>query len=183
LGYVVDWGKLCKYLHDTWQCDGIFFYPGIEVGDTKMAQEFESLSKDGCVVRAKTIIVYKNPDKTIPTKCTGCGREGVVVVPMGYRKKANCDVELTVDALELAGADTDFMIFSGDGDFGYLIETIIQRGGTVKIVSNAKKWTDPAGHVRSRFAKKLRVMIAANPKTLTMLDLARWRDIIKKEIA
>jgi uncharacterized LabA/DUF88 family protein len=182
LGFVVDWSKFAKFLEEKWMCEKAFFYPGIEEGDTKTTTEFDALKSDKSVVRAKAIISYKNPDKEIPRKCKSCGREDVVVVPMGYRRKANCDVELTVDAFELAKPETEFFIFSGDGDFSYLIEKILEKGGIVKIVSNASKWTDLAGRVHSRFAKKLRELINAHREKVFMIDLASIQGSIKKDI-
>ena len=40
---------------------------------------------------------------------------------MEHKKKSNCDVELGVDAVNNAGPNKEFMIFTGDGDFEYLI--------------------------------------------------------------
>ena len=56
----------------------------------------------------------------------------------GRRKiKGNMDIELTVDALELAVGETvdHFVIFSGDGDFRSLVEALQRRGRKVSVVS------------------------------------------------
>ena len=56
----------------------------------------------------------------------------------GRRKiKGNMDIELTVDALELAVGETvdHFVIFSGDGDFRTLVEALQRRGRKVSVVS------------------------------------------------
>src|SRR5690606_6751401 len=56
----------------------------------------------------------------------------------GRRKiKGNMDIELTVDALELAveGAVDHFIIFSGDGDFRTLVDALQRRGRKVSVVS------------------------------------------------
>lgn len=56
----------------------------------------------------------------------------------GRRKiKGNMDIELTVDALELAWAEAadHFVIFSGDGDFRTLVEALQRRGRKVSVVS------------------------------------------------
>ena len=47
------------------------------------------------------------------------------------------DIELTVDALELAIGETvdHFVIFSGDGDFRTLVEALQRRGRKVSVVS------------------------------------------------
>lgn len=54
----------------------------------------------------------------------------------GRRKvKGNMDIELAIDALELAGIVDHFVIFSGDGDFRTLVEALQRKGGKVSIVS------------------------------------------------
>jgi len=54
----------------------------------------------------------------------------------GRRKiKGNMDIELTVDALELADIVDHYVIFSGDGDFRTLVEALQRRGRKVSVVS------------------------------------------------
>jgi uncharacterized LabA/DUF88 family protein len=54
----------------------------------------------------------------------------------GRRKiKGNMDIELAIDALELADAVDHYVIFSGDGDFRTLVEALQRRGRRVSIVS------------------------------------------------
>ena len=56
----------------------------------------------------------------------------------GRRKiKGNMDIELTIDALELAHVDAvdHFVLFSGDGDFRSLVEALQRRGKKCSIVS------------------------------------------------
>lgn len=54
----------------------------------------------------------------------------------GRRKiKGNMDIELTVDALELADYVDHYVIFSGDGDFRTLVEALQRRGRKVSVVS------------------------------------------------
>ena len=45
------------------------------------------------------------------------------------------DIELTVDALELADVVDHYVIFSGDGDFRTLVEALQRRGRKVSVVS------------------------------------------------
>ncbi|MFZ2099554.1 MAG: NYN domain-containing protein [Oricola sp.] len=55
---------------------------------------------------------------------------------MGRRKiKGNMDIELTIDAMELADSVDHFVIFSGDGDFRSLVEALQRRGRKVSVVS------------------------------------------------
>lgn len=54
----------------------------------------------------------------------------------GRRKiKGNMDIELAVDALELAESVDHYVIFSGDGDFRSLVGALQRRGRKVSVVS------------------------------------------------
>jgi uncharacterized LabA/DUF88 family protein len=54
----------------------------------------------------------------------------------GRRKvKGNMDIELAVDAMEIAGTIDHMVLFSGDGDFRSLVEAVQRRGVRVTVVS------------------------------------------------
>ncbi len=54
----------------------------------------------------------------------------------GRRKiKGNMDIELAVDAMEIAEHIDHMVLFSGDGDFRSLVEAVQRRGRKVSIVS------------------------------------------------
>jgi uncharacterized LabA/DUF88 family protein len=54
----------------------------------------------------------------------------------GRRKiKGSMDVELAVDAMEVAGHVDQIVLFSGDGDFRSLVEAVQRRGVRVTVVS------------------------------------------------
>jgi uncharacterized LabA/DUF88 family protein len=54
----------------------------------------------------------------------------------GRRKvKGNMDIELAVDAMELAPHIDQMVLFSGDGDFRSLVEAVQRRGVRVVVVS------------------------------------------------
>ena len=58
---------------------------------------------------------------------------------MGRRKvKGNMDIELTVDAMELAPHVDHIVLFSGDGDFRPLVEAIQRKGVRVSVVSTIR---------------------------------------------
>ena len=61
----------------------------------------------------------------------------------GRRKvKGNMDIELAIDALELAPYLDHMVLFSGDGDFRSLVEALQRRGVKVTVVSTVM--TQPA---------------------------------------
>src|ERR1700761_3840677 len=56
--------------------------------------------------------------------------------PNGHRKvKGNMDIELAVNAMELADHVDHVVLFSGDGDFRSLVEAVQRRGVRVTVVS------------------------------------------------
>lgn len=57
----------------------------------------------------------------------------------GRRKiKGNMDIELAIDAMEIADKVDHVMLFSGDGDFKRLVETIQRKGVRVTVCSTIK---------------------------------------------
>ena len=54
------------------------------------------------------------------------------------RVKGNMDIELAIDALEIAPSVDHVVIFSGDGDFRRLVEAIQRKGKRVSVVSTVR---------------------------------------------
>jgi uncharacterized LabA/DUF88 family protein len=55
----------------------------------------------------------------------------------GWRKiKGNIDIELTIDAMEIAPHIDQMVLFSGDGDFRSLVQAVQRRGIRVVVVSS-----------------------------------------------
>ena len=58
---------------------------------------------------------------------------------MGRRKvKGNMDIELTVDAMEIAPHVDHIVLFSGDGDFRPLVEALQRKGVHISVVSTIR---------------------------------------------
>ncbi len=71
------------------------------------------------------------------TMITKAAREYTDV--QGRRKvKGNMDIELTVNAMELASHVDHIVLFSGDGDFRPLIESLQRQGVRVSVVSTIR---------------------------------------------
>jgi uncharacterized LabA/DUF88 family protein len=55
------------------------------------------------------------------------------------RWRGDMDVEIAVDMMEMAAAGCDHLVlFSGDGDFRYLIQSLQRRGARVTVISTVK---------------------------------------------
>lgn len=57
----------------------------------------------------------------------------------GRRKiKGNMDIELAIDAMEMASMVDHIILFSGDGDFRRMVEAIQRKGVRVTVISSVK---------------------------------------------
>ncbi|MDP2651595.1 MAG: NYN domain-containing protein [bacterium] len=184
-GFSIDWKKLYDYLHDDkWSCDKIFYYTGIETGDDALASEFENLAKQpGCTVRAKPVFLFKRRNKMVRINCVKCQEENISVVEMGYDRKANCDVELTIDVLEntTAEPEVELLIFTGDGDFEPLIRKVAGIAKKVYIISNTRKF-EVAGLIKARFSSKLKKLLEDMNDKVFFINIDNLKNRIKRDI-
>ncbi|MEK7213922.1 MAG: NYN domain-containing protein [Patescibacteria group bacterium] len=183
LGFIIDWVKLSDYLKNNRSCSEVYLYSGIDTGDLETAKEFDVLSKTSCcVLKTKSIFAYKNRDKRIILKCAKCNNEVIQTIDMGYTKKSNCDVELSVDIIERASPDTEILLFTGDGDFEYLIRRVLEKGTKkVYIFSYAERYVK-FGITMSRFSTKLRDLISEKSDSVFYVSLKDIREKIRKDM-
>ncbi len=182
LGFVIDWAKLAEFMKNSKSCTRVFFYTSIEAGDNQKAAEFEVINQtDCCAAKTKQKMLYKRKDKYISLICGNCNATISKSIDMGYNVKGNCDVELTVDALELAAKDNEYFIFTGDGDFEYLVRKLMEKGTKVTFISHAKI-IRRAGLPYGRYSKKLRELVAANPTSLSFQEINNWRNKLERVI-
>ena len=182
LGFAIDWHKLYHYLKEHWNCKKVFFYSGIRRGDDKRTDEYVELAKIGYDIHAKPYSFYKNRDQIIKINCPKCAYEIDYKVTRGMRWKSNCDVVLSVDTANLAKDGIEFLIFSGDGDFEYVIRNAVEKGVKVYIVSSGKKIKVAPRYSISRFSTKLRELIAEKKDSVFYVDINLWKLKIKKDI-
>jgi len=102
-------------------------------------------------------------------------------IETGYSWKCNCDVELTADVLDHANKDTELFLFSGDGDFEFLIEKVVTKGAKVTIVSSAKLVPKGPRYSTSRLSTKLRKLTQASGSPVKFLEIDNLKFQIKKE--
>lgn len=182
LGFIVDWHKLYHSLKEQWNCEKIFFYSGIDQGNDDKIDEHLALKKLGYEMSIKPYKIYKNHDKTVKIICPKCANEIDYKIEGSVRWKSNCDTELSVDATNLAKPGVEFLIFSGDGDFEYVIRNAVEKGVKVYVVSSAKKMKVALRYSVSRFSIKLRELIAEKKDSVFYVDIDLWKLKIKKDI-
>ena len=118
LGFDIDYKRLLKEFQSRGTLLRAFYYTAM-IED----QEFSSI---------RPLIDWLDYNGyTVVTKAT---KE--FIDASGRRKvKGNMDVELAVDAMELAEHIDQMVLFSGDGDFRSLVEAVQRRGVHVTVVS------------------------------------------------
>jgi uncharacterized LabA/DUF88 family protein len=118
LGFDIDYKRLLKEFQARGELLRAFYYTAV-IED----QEFSSI---------RPLVDWLDYNGfTVVTKAT---KE--YVDSTGRRKvKGNMDIELAVDAMELAPHIDEMFLFSGDGDFRSLVEAVQRRGVRVTVVS------------------------------------------------
>jgi uncharacterized LabA/DUF88 family protein len=118
LGFDIDYKRLLKEFQSRGTLLRAFYYTAI-IED----QEYSSI---------RPLIDWLDYNGyTVVTKAT---KE--FIDAFGRRKvKGNMDIELAVDAMELAGHIDQMVLFSGDGNLRSLVEAVQRRGVHVTVVS------------------------------------------------
>lgn len=116
-GWKVDYQKLFKWLKEKYQARRVFYYAGEEKGNVKQAEFLKVIESFGYELKVKPVKLF--------VKKTG-----------GVTKKANCDVDLTFDAMRYLGSYSRGIFLTGDGDFTVLLEWLKKRGKGVVIIAH-----------------------------------------------
>ena len=118
LGFDIDYKRLLKEFQGRGTLVRAFYYTAI-IED----QEYSSIRPlvDWLDYNGYTVVIKATKE---------------YVDASGRRKiKGNMDVELAVDAMEIAGHIDQMVLFSGDGDFRSLVESVQRHGVRVTVVS------------------------------------------------
>jgi uncharacterized LabA/DUF88 family protein len=118
LGFDIDYRRLLK----EFQCRGVLL----------RASYYTAVIEDQEYTSIRPLIDWLDYNGyTVVTKAT---KE--FIDASGRRKvKGNMDIELAVDAMELAEHVDQIVLFSGDGDYRSLVEAVQRRGVRVTVVS------------------------------------------------
>lgn len=111
----MDYGKFLENLSHTYDVVSARYYSGVSDDPKyKSVRDFlGSISKKGYVLVTKPVQTF--PDGS---------------------SKANVDIEIAVDMVTMAPRLDKVLLFSGDGDFTYAVDTVQRMGLTVSVVSH-----------------------------------------------
>lgn len=107
----IDYVKLLQYLVANDCLVHVFFYTGYDPTNEKQHRFIQWLSRHGYRVITKAVTQAANS-----------------------AKKANLDVEIAVDMMQLAKHCDTAVLVSGDGDFVYVVNAIAAQGVRVEVV-------------------------------------------------
>src|SRR3978361_663413 len=121
LGFDIDYKRLLKEFQSRGTLVRAFYYTAI-IED----QEYSSI---------RPLIDWLDYNGyTVVTKAT----KEFIDASSRRKVKGNMDIELAVDAMELAEHVDQIVLFSGDGDFRSLVEALQRRGVRVSVVSTVQ---------------------------------------------
>ena len=118
LGWWVDYRKLYDFFKVHTHLFEIRHYCP-HFNDERQNKFFTVLKKNGFKLVTKPLKVITESDKA-----------------KGDIRKANFDVEITLDAITFLETYDTLILFSGDSDFNYLVKRLRQKGKKVIVVSS-----------------------------------------------
>jgi uncharacterized LabA/DUF88 family protein len=122
LGFEIDYKRLLSEFERFGSIVRPYFYSSFREGEVSSVRQLTDwLDFNGFTVRTKSIKDYEDERK---------------------RSRRSIGVDLAVDALEIAPRVDEIFLFSGDGDFRALVETVQRLGVRVTVVSSVQ--TTPA---------------------------------------
>lgn len=138
LGFRVDFDKVLKYYKNQGEVVGAFYFTALPPKDvhSDLRKMIDYVSYNGWNVVQKGTKRYTNPD----------GQD---------KLKGNMDVEIAVHVGETAPFITNLVLFSGDGDFRVLLESVQRRYGIHTTVVSSRSLVADALRKQSNEFKDL----------------------------
>lgn len=128
LGIEVDYSKLLQKLVGDRRLLRAYFYTGIDPLNEKQKGFLLWMRRNGYRVITKEL--HQLPDGT---------------------KKANLDVEIAIDMLNIANYCQTIVLLSGDGDLAYALNSITYKGVQVEVVSLRSMTSDTLINYADRY--------------------------------
>jgi len=148
LNWWVDYDKL-RHLFDGDGLIDIRFY-SVHHGTDNQSKFFTFLKHHNYTLITKPLKIIKQSD-----------------IAAGDLRKANFDVEIAVDAVEMKDVFDTFVLFSGDSDFDYLLKYLKKKGKTTIVVSAKHHIAKELIEISDKYIdlKKLKALIERERQT------------------
>lgn len=122
LKWPIDHQKLIKYLRERYNTVKVIYYAGLEKGNQRKATFYKKLESFGFETRIKPVVEFKGKFYWKTFRCPKCKQKVSKKFQGPPIKKANCDVDLTIDGIKYCSKYDTLLLFSGDGDFCSLVD-------------------------------------------------------------
>lgn len=127
LNWPLDHQKLIKYLQERYNTQKVIYYAGLEKGDSKKEDFYQKIKSFGFEVKIKPVAIYKGKFYWKSFECPLCKKRISKKFQSPPKKKANCDVDLAVDAVKFSSQYKTLLLFSGDNDFSSIVDYLKEK--------------------------------------------------------
>jgi uncharacterized LabA/DUF88 family protein len=171
MGWSVDYKKLKDYLIRKYEVQKIFYYAGIETDGFEFKHESTVMFPIRKLIKfLENKLEFQASEKSALLNHIAKAKFYLKLASFGYdlklkpvkymhdykgivKKKANCDVDLTFDAMRLRDEFDRLILLSGDGDFEIMLKYFKEQGKEIYIMSNPQ---NTATSIKRNFSKEYR---------------------------
>ncbi|MEK7597788.1 MAG: NYN domain-containing protein [Patescibacteria group bacterium] len=114
-GWKVDFKKLMTYLKSRYQVLKVLYYAGVDSNNQKQLNFYKKLESFGYKLRLVPVKTFKDG-----------------------KKKADVDSRMTFEIMLLLNQYNNAIFMTGDGDFYWVFEYLIQTKMSVKLIANSR---------------------------------------------
>ncbi|MCL4374508.1 NYN domain-containing protein [Patescibacteria group bacterium] len=114
-GWKVDFKKLISYLKGRYQALKVLYYGGVDSNNQKQLNFYKKLKSFGYELRLVPVKTFKDG-----------------------KKKADVDSRMTFEIMLLLNQYNNAIFMTGDGDFFWVFEYLIQTKINVKLIANSR---------------------------------------------
>jgi uncharacterized LabA/DUF88 family protein len=112
-GWKMDFAKLFAYLKKRFKADRIFYYAGLDKDNLKQIHFYEKMQEFGYSLRLVPVKIFKDG-----------------------KKKADIDSRMTFEMMKYFSEYENTVIFTGDGDYYWVLEYLILHKKLVKLFAH-----------------------------------------------
>lgn len=138
LKWAIDHKKLIRYLRERYNTKKVIYYAGLEEGDEEKAAFYKKIERFGFETKIKPVAIFKGKFYWKSFRCPKCNQRISKKLQAPPTKKANCDVDLTLDAILYSQKYDTLLLFSGDGDFSSLVDYLKTQNKKTFVISSRK---------------------------------------------
>ncbi|OGF27729.1 hypothetical protein A2477_03570 [Candidatus Falkowbacteria bacterium RIFOXYC2_FULL_47_12] len=128
MGWVLDWAKVKSFLADSHDIIEYRYYQGVKEGDGNITDYLKYLDAIHFTVMTKPVKKIK----------INSGHPLSKLYQYKEMYKCNFDVEMTADMIFDRGNIDEYILFSGDSDFDYVIKRLRDVGKRFTVYSSRK---------------------------------------------